>query len=148
MSRSRPRVWVLNGPNLGRLGRRQPEIYGHTTHPELARQCVAWGEELGLDVEVRQTNHEGDLLDWLNTAADDAVPVVLNAGAWTHYSLALYDACAQLTAPLVEVHLSDPKKRPEVFRHHSVVEPHALETIAGEGVDGYRRALQLLASRG
>ena len=75
------RVLVLNGPNLGRLGRRQPEIYGTTTHAELAHGCVEWGRELGLDVEVRQTNHEGELLDWLNAAADDRTPVVLNAGA-------------------------------------------------------------------
>jgi 3-dehydroquinate dehydratase-2 len=108
---------------------------------------VQWGSELGLEVEVRQTNHEGELLDWLNTAADDATPVVLNAGAWTHYSLALYDACAQLAAPLVEVHLSDPRQRPEEFRHTSVVTPHAVEVIAGHGVDGYRRALALLAAR-
>ena len=102
------KVLVLNGPNLGRLGRRQPEIYGTTTHAELAHLCVEWGRALGLEVEVRQTNHEGDLLDWLNTAADDATPVVLNAAAWSHYSYAVYDACAQLTAPLVEVHISDP----------------------------------------
>ena len=139
------RVLVLNGPNLGRLGRRQPEIYGSTTHAELAELCVAWGRGLGLDIDVRQTNHEGELLDWLNQAADDQTPVVLNAAAWTHYSLALYDACAQLSAPLVEVHISDPKQRPEEFRHHSVVEPHAIATIAGEGIDGYRRALELLA---
>lgn len=139
------RVLVLNGPNLGRLGRRQPEIYGSTTHAELAERCVAWGAELGLDVEVRQTNHEGDLLDWLNAAADDEVPVVLNAGAWTHYSLALWDACAQLGAPLVEVHISDPKQRAEEFRHTSVVEPHAAVTIAGQGIDGYRQALAFLA---
>ena len=139
------RVLVLNGPNLGRLGRRQPEIYGHTTHAELAEQCEQWGRELGLEVEVRQTNHEGELLDWLNTAADEETPVVLNAGAWTHYSLALYDACAQLTAPLVEVHISDPKQRPEGFRHTSHVEPHAVRTIAGHGIDGYRLALEALA---
>jgi 3-dehydroquinate dehydratase-2 len=139
------KVWVLNGPNLGRLGRRQPEIYGSTTYAELADRCAAWGRDLGLSVEVRQTNHEGELLDWLNDAADEAVPVVLNAAAWTHYSLALYDACAQLTAPLVEVHISDPKQRPEEFRHHSVVEPHAAATIAGHGGDGYRQALELLA---
>jgi 3-dehydroquinate dehydratase-2 len=139
------KVWVLNGPNLGRLGRRQPEIYGSTTYAELADRCAAWGRDLGLAVEVRQTNHEGELLDWLNDAADEAVPVVLNAAAWTHYSLALYDACAQLTAPLVEVPISDPKQRPEEFRHHSVVEPHAAATIAGHGVDGYRQALELLA---
>lgn len=138
-------VLVLNGPNLGRLGRRQPETYGHTTHAELADLCVAWGADLGLRVEVRQTNHEGELLDWLNTAADDATPVVLNAGAWTHYSWALYDACAQLGAPLVEVHLSDPEQRPEVFRHTSVIAPHAVRTIAGHGTEGYRMALQHLA---
>src|SRR5919205_1691105 len=130
-------VLVLNGPNLGRLGRRQPEIYGSTTHDELADLCVGWGRDLGLEVEVKQTNHEGELLDWLNEAADDGTPVVLNAAAWTHYSLALYDACAQLTAPLVEVHLSDPAQRPEEFRHTSVVTPHAVEVIAGKGVDGY-----------
>lgn len=139
------RTLVLNGPNLGRLGRRQPEIYGTTTHAELAERCVAWGAARGLEVEVRQTNHEGVLLDWLNAAADDAVPVVLNAAAWTHYSYAVFDACAQLTAPLVEVHLSDPTQRPEVFRHTSVVTPHAVEVVAGLGVDGYRVALETIA---
>lgn len=148
MSTSLRQVLVLNGPNLGRLGRRQPEIYGHTTHAELANRCVEWGRELGLAVTVRQTNHEGELLDWLNTAADDVTPVVLNAGAWTHYSLALYDACAQLTAPLVEVHISDPKQRPEEFRHTSHVEPHAAITIAGRGIQGYQDALEFLAHRG
>ena len=139
------KVLVLNGPNLGRLGRRQPEIYGTTTHAELAHLCVEWGAAVGLEVEVRQTNHEGELLDWLNDAADDASPVVLNAAAWSHYSYALYDACAQLSAPLVEVHISDPSQRPEEFRHTSVVTPHAVAVIAGEGIDGYRQALELLA---
>jgi 3-dehydroquinate dehydratase II len=140
------KVLVLNGPNLGRLGRRQPEIYGTTTHDELARQCVEWGSGLGLDVEVRQTNHEGVLLDWLNAAADDAVPVVLNAAAWTHYSYALYDACAQLTAPLVEVHISEPAQRPEEFRHTSVITPYATAVIAGHGIAGYRMALERIAA--
>ena len=139
------RVLVLNGPNLGRLGKRQPEIYGSTTFAELIDLCVGWGRGLGLEVEVRQTNHEGDLLDWLNTAADEQTPVVLNAAAWTHYSLALYDACAQLTAPLVEVHISEPRQRPEEFRHTSYVEPHAATTISGQGIDGYRQALEHLA---
>lgn len=139
------RVLVLNGPNLGRLGRRQPEIYGTTTHAELVDLCVAWGAELGLEVEVRQTNHEGVMVDWLNQAADDRTPVVLNAAAWTHYSYAVLDACAQLEAPLVEVHLSDPRKRPEEFRHHSVVTAYAVEVVAGHGVDGYRMALEVLA---
>jgi 3-dehydroquinate dehydratase-2 len=141
------RVLVLNGPNLGRLGRRQPEIYGTTTHDELVGLCVHWGRALGLEVEVRQTNHEGELLDWLNAAADERTPVVLNAAAWTHYSYALSDACAQLTAPLVEVHISDPAQRPEEFRHHSVVTAHAVEVVAGRGVEGYRAALETLAGR-
>ena len=139
------RVLVLNGPNLGRLGRRQPDIYGHTTHAQLIALCVEWGRELGLEVEVRQTNHEGVMVDWLNTAADEHTPVVLNAAAWTHYSYAVYDACAQLEAPLVEVHLSDPEARPEQWRHSSVVRPHAVAVVTGKGVDGYREALALIA---
>jgi 3-dehydroquinate dehydratase-2 len=141
------KVLVLNGPNLGRLGRRQPEIYGTTTHAELVERCVAWGAERGMQVEVRQTNHEGVMVDWLNAAADDETPVVLNAAAWTHYSYAVHDACAQLVAPLVEVHLSDPRTRPEEFRHHSVVTAHAVEVVAGHGVEGYRMALDVLATR-
>ena len=140
------RVLVLNGPNLGRLGRREPEIYGRTTHAELAELCGGWGAELGLDVEVRQTNHEGELLDWLNEAADAETPVVLNAAAWTHYSWAIFDACAQLIAPLVEVHISDPSQRPEEFRHTSVVTPHAVEVIAGRGIEGYHAALERIAA--
>jgi 3-dehydroquinate dehydratase-2 len=138
------KVLVLNGPNLGRLGRRDPDVYGHTSYNELVELCIDWGRELGYDVEVRQTNHEGDLLDWLNQAADDETPVVLNAGAWTHYSYALFDACAQLTAPLVEVHLSNPEQRAEEFRHTSVVTPHAQAVVVGKGVDGYREALHSL----
>ncbi|MDZ5622195.1 type II 3-dehydroquinate dehydratase [Nocardioides bizhenqiangii] len=139
-------VLVLNGPNLGRLGRREPEIYGTTTHRELAELCRGWGELVGLSVETRQTNHEGELLDWLNQAADAGTPVVLNAAAWTHYSYAIFDACAQLTAPLVEVHISDPSQRAEVFRHTSVVTPHAAKVIAGQGIDGYRQALEFIAA--
>lgn len=138
-------VLVLNGPNLGRLGRRQPEIYGYTSYDELADLCVGWGRDLELEVEVRQTNHEGELLDWLNDAADQEIPVVLNAAAWSHYSYAIFDACAQLVAPLVEVHISDPGSRAEVFRHSSVVTPHAAAVIAGYGIDGYRMALEQIA---
>ena len=139
------RVLVLNGPNLGRLGRRQPEIYGSTTYDELVVLCEKWGRDLGLDVEMRQTNHEGEMLDWLNAAADTGMPVVLNAAAWTHYSYALFDACAQLEAPLVEVHISEPASRPEEFRHTSLVTPHAARVITGHGIDGYRLALEALA---
>ncbi len=141
------RVLVLNGPNLRRLGRRQPEIYGTTTYDELVSECEGWGHDLGLDVDVRQTNHEGELLDWLNDAADDETPVVLNAAAWTHYSYAVFDACAQLVAPLVEVHLSDPAQRPEEFRHTSLVTPHAALVITGQGVDGYRQALEFVSEQ-
>jgi len=97
-------------------------------------------------VEVRQTNHEGIMLDWLNQAADDDIPVVLNAAAWTHYSFALLDACAQLGAPLVELHISDPKQRPEEFRHTSVITAYAATEITGQGIDGYRQALEFLAT--
>lgn len=138
-------VLVLNGANLRRLGRREPEIYGTATYDELVGRCQEWGRELGLDVDVRQTNHEGEMLDWLNDAADEEIPVVLNAAAWTHYSYALFDACAQLVAPLVEVHISDPSHRPEAFRHTSLVSPHAERVVAGRGTDGYRIALQHLA---
>ena len=146
MKVAQKKVLVLNGPNLGRLGRRQPEIYGSTSHAELAEKCEEWGRDLGLEVEVRQTNHEGEMLDWLNATADEEIPVVLNAAAWTHYSYALLDACAQLVAPLVEVHISDPKSRPEEFRHHSVVTAYAAKEITGEGIDGYRQALEFLAA--
>ncbi|NYI77748.1 type II 3-dehydroquinate dehydratase [Nocardioides panzhihuensis] len=147
MSKKLQPVLVLNGPNLGRLGKRQPEIYGHTTLNELAAMCVDWGHGLGFAADVRQTNHEGDMVDWLNAAADKETPVVLNAGAWTHYSYAIYDACAQLTAPLVEVHISEPLERPEVFRHTSVITPHAVAVVAGKGLDGYREALEVVAAQ-
>lgn len=139
------RVLVLNGANLGRLGSREPAVYGSTTHAELAALCVKAGEELGLDVTVRQTDHEGELLGWLHEAADAAVPVVLNAGAWTHTSVALRDACAALTAPLIEVHISNVHKREE-FRHHSFVSGVATGVIVGLGVEGYVLALSWLSS--
>jgi len=139
------RVLVLNGPNLGRLGSREPEVYGATTHDELVKLCQADGAALGLDVEVRQTDDESELIGWLHEAADAGVPVVLNPAAFTHYSYALRDACAQLTAPLVEVHLTNPHAREE-FRHTSVVSGVATGVIAGFGPDSYRLALRALIS--
>ncbi|MCT2583231.1 type II 3-dehydroquinate dehydratase [Actinophytocola gossypii] len=139
------RVLVLNGPNLGRLGTREPHIYGSTSHGDLAELCVRTGHELDLDVEVRQTDHEGEMLGWLHEAAEHAIPVVLNAGAWTHYSIAVRDACAQLTAPLVEVHITNVHKREE-FRHHSYISAVASGVIVGLGVDGYPLALRWLAA--
>jgi 3-dehydroquinate dehydratase-2 len=139
------RVLVLNGPNLGRLGTREPEIYGRTTYAELAALCVRAGAEFELDVDVRQTEHEGQLLDWLHEAADAEVPVVLNAGALTHTSIALGDACAMLRAPLLEVHISNVHRR-EPFRHVSYIAPHATGVLAGLGIEGYVLALSWLSS--
>ncbi|HJP75675.1 MAG TPA: type II 3-dehydroquinate dehydratase [Pseudonocardiaceae bacterium] len=138
------KAFVLNGPNLGRLGKREPSVYGSTTHAELAELCVRAGKELGIEVEVRQTDHEGELLGWLHEAADNAIPVVLNAAAWTHTSVAVRDACAQLTAPLIELHISNTHRREE-FRHHSYISGVATGVIMGLGVDGYPLALRWLA---
>jgi 3-dehydroquinate dehydratase-2 len=145
MTEPERRVLVLNGPNLGRLGTREPEIYGSTTFAELAALCIAGGADLGLAVEVHQTEHEGELLGWLHEAADTSTPVVLNAAGWTHTSVALGDACATLTSALVEVHISNIHKREE-FRHHSYVSPHADGVIVGLGVEGYVLALSWIAS--
>jgi 3-dehydroquinate dehydratase-2 len=139
------RVLVLNGPNLGRLGTREPEIYGSTTYAELEALCVEAGHELDLEVEIRQTDDEGELLRWLHAAADEGTAVVLNAGALTHSSIALGDACAMLTAPLIEVHISNVHKR-EPFRHHSYISAHATGVIVGLGVEGYVLALSWLSS--
>ncbi|MGH3601719.1 MAG: type II 3-dehydroquinate dehydratase, partial [Pseudonocardiaceae bacterium] len=112
------KVLVLNGPNLGRLGTREPEVYGSTTHEDLVGLCQRVGAELGLDVDVRQTDHEGVMLGWLHEAADAGTPVVLNPGAWSHYSIAVRDAASELRSPLVEVHISNVHAR-EPFRQHS-----------------------------
>jgi 3-dehydroquinate dehydratase II len=138
------KVFVLNGPNLGRLGTREPSVYGSTTHAELVERCVRTGKELGIEVEVRQTDHEGELLGWLHEAADLGAGVVLNAAGWTHTSVVLRDACAQLTAPLIELHISNTHRREE-FRHHSYVSGVATGVIMGLGVDGYPLALRWLA---
>jgi 3-dehydroquinate dehydratase II len=138
------KVLVLNGPNLDRLGPREPTIYGQATYADLVELCEQTGRELGIEVEVRQTNHEGEMLGWLHGAADARQPVVLNAGAWTHYSIAVRDACAQLTAPLVEVHISNVHAR-EQFRHHSYISAVAAGVIVGLGLQGYPLALRWLA---
>ncbi|MCW2620425.1 MAG: aroQ [Frankiales bacterium] len=138
------RVLVLNGPNLGRLGTREPAIYGHTTYADLVALCTETAAGLGLTADVRQTDDEAQMIGWLHEAADAGDPVVLNPAAWTHYSYALRDACATLTAPLVEVHLSQTHAREE-FRHVSVVSPVATGTVTGLGVEGYRAALRYLA---
>lgn len=144
-----PRVLVLNGPNLGRLGSREPEVYGHATHDDLVEACARQGEALGLDVEVRQSDDESDVVRWLHDAVDTGSHVVLNPAAFTHYSYAVRDACALVTGAgltLVEVHLSNPAAREE-FRHTSVVAGVATGTVAGFGLDSYRLALGAIAAR-
>ncbi len=140
------KVLVLNGPNLGRLGIRETVIYGTVSYGDLVALCQRVGTELGLEVDMRQTDHEGDMLSWLHEAADTATPVVLNAGAWTHYSIAVRDAAAELSAPLVEVHISNVHAR-ESFRHHSHLSAIASGVIVGLGVDGYSLALRWIAGR-
>lgn len=138
------RALVLNGPNLGRLGTREPDVYGKTTYDDLAEMCRRVGNELDLAVAVRQTDDEFEMLQWLHEAADSDTAVVLNAGAWTHYSIAVRDACAMLTAPLIEVHISNVHTREE-FRRHSVISEVATGVIVGLGVRGYSLALRWVA---
>jgi 3-dehydroquinate dehydratase II len=137
-------VLVLNGPNLGRLGVREPDVYGSATLADLTETCRATGRLLGLSVEVRQTDDEAELIGWVHQAIDARTPVVLNPAAFTHYSYALRDALAMRTAPLIEVHLSNPAAREE-FRHTSVVSGVADGTVAGFGFLSYQLALQAVA---
>ena len=139
------RVLVLNGPNLGRLGSREPEVYGTASYDDLVAGCRRWGTELGLDVEVRHSDDESELVGWVHEAVDAGATVVLNPAAFTHYSYALRDACALLDGRLVEVHLTNPMAR-EDFRHTSVIAGVARGSITGFGLDSYR--LALLAIRG
>ena len=145
MSEHGRRVLVLNGPNLGRLGKREPAVYGTATYADLVSLCESAGRELGLDAEVPQTEYEGELITWVHEACDERLPVVLNAGALTHYSYALMDALKMRTAPLVEVHISNIAAR-EGFRHGSVVTPVADGIIAGFGFRSYALALRAIAS--
>ncbi|WP_179470853.1 type II 3-dehydroquinate dehydratase [Mycolicibacterium vinylchloridicum] len=138
-------VLVLNGPNLDRLGRREPEVYGSTTYDDLVMLIESQATELGLSAVVRQSNSEAQLIDWLHAAADAGDPVILNAGALTHTSIVLRDACAELKAPLIEVHISNVHAREE-FRHHSYLSAVATGVIVGLGVQGYLLALRYLAT--
>ncbi len=140
------RVEVLNGVNLDMLGRRDPAHYGHLTLRELESRIYAWGNELGLRVRCRQTNHEGEYVEWLHEAVDMADGVIVNPGAWTHYSYAIRDAVEMLAVPVVEVHLSDVDKREE-WRRVSVIADLVAARIVGLGAEGYHKALELLASK-
>ncbi|MBB3675494.1 type II 3-dehydroquinate dehydratase [Modestobacter versicolor] len=140
-------IQVLNGANLGRLGKREPEKYGTTTYAELVELVQAAAAGLGQDVVVRQTDSEAELLRWVFDAADAGEAVVINPGGWSHTSVVLRDALAGLTGPLVEVHLTNVHAR-EPFRHHSYVSGVADGVIAGLGVIGYELALRYLAGKG
>ena len=140
-------IQVLNGANLGRLGTREPTVYGSTTYAQLVDLVQETARELRQDVQVRQTDDEGELLHWIHAATDAGDAVVINPGGWSHTSVVLRDALAGLTGPLVEVHITNIHRREE-FRHHSYVSAVADGVIAGLGVEGYVLALRWLALRG
>ena len=140
-----PTIYVLNGPNLNLLGTREPEIYGSETLDDIAGTLEDKARELGVEVDVRQSNHEGHLIDWLHEAqAEGAKAVILNAGGYTHTSVALHDAVKAISVPVIEVHLSNPQAR-ERFRHRSLIAPIAKGTITGFGALGYQLALDAAA---
>jgi len=137
-------ILVLNGPNLSRLGSREPEVYGSLSQAGLVERCRETAAPHGLAVEVRQSDDEAEMIGWIHAAIDAKTPVVINPAAFTHYSYALRDACAQRTAPMIEVHISNPAAR-EAFRHESVISAVVDGTIAGFGVDSYRMAIEQIA---
>lgn len=138
-------VFVLNGPNLNALGKREPGIYGGKTLKDIEADCIAAGRELGFAVDFRQSNHEGVLVDWLHEADDKAAGVAINAGAYTHTSIALHDAIRAISVPVVEVHISNIHAR-EAFRHRSMIAPAAKGMICGFGPASYTLALSALKS--
>jgi 3-dehydroquinate dehydratase II len=138
-------VDVLNGVNLDVLGRRNPDLYGGLTIQELETKIYEWARQLGIRVRCRQTNHEGQYIDWCHEALDTADGVVLNPAAWSHYSWAIHDAVELFRVPVVEVHLSNIDEREE-WRRTTVIEQLAAKRVIGKGPDGYREALEYLAS--
>jgi 3-dehydroquinate dehydratase II len=139
------KLLVLNGPNLNLLGEREPEIYGTTTLADIEALCAKTAQTHGLTVDFRQSNHEGVLIDWVHEVRHTHAGIIINAGAYTHTSVALHDALKAVTIPIIEVHLSDPKTR-EPFRHHSYIEPLAKQSICGKGAHGYALAVEALAA--
>jgi 3-dehydroquinate dehydratase-2 len=140
-----PLIYVLNGPNLNLLGRRQPEIYGSETLSEVEADCARLAETLGLEIRFLQSNAEHQIIDWIHQARDEAAGVIINPAAYTHTSVAILDALNAFEGPVLEVHISNVHKR-EGFRHHSYVSLRADGVIAGFGTQGYQLALQRMAA--
>lgn len=136
-----PHILLLNGPNLNMLGHREPEVYGSQSLDDIRVLCEKKAQALGLTIDFRQTNYEGELVEWIQQAIDGVSGVIINPAAYTHTSVAIHDALKLLSVPVIEVHLSDPKGR-ESFRHHSYVSPLAAKVIAGKGAAGYVEALE------
>lgn len=139
------KILILNGPNLNLLGRREPEIYGSQTLGDIEALCAETANAQGMVIDFKQSNHEGELVEWIQGAPDDYDAILINAAAYTHTSVAIHDALKFTGLPIAEVHLSDPKAREE-FRHHSYIEPLAAFVIAGKGAQGYKEALEKLAT--
>jgi len=138
-------IFILNGPNLNLLGQRQPEVYGKATLEDVAEGCASLAEELGLTIRFHQSNHEGQIIDWIHQARSDGAGIIINPAAYTHTSIALFDALSAFDGPVLEVHISNIHRR-ETFRHHSFVSPRADGVIAGFGTEGYLLALRRMAT--
>ncbi|HHK74340.1 MAG TPA: type II 3-dehydroquinate dehydratase [Rhizobiales bacterium] len=138
-------VYILNGPNLNLLGKRQPEIYGHDTLADVEADCTKLGREFDLMCRFLQSNHEGQIIDWIHEAREKAAGIIMNPGAFTHTSVAILDALNAFDGPVLEVHISNVHKR-ESFRHHSYVSLRADGVMAGFGVEGYQLALRRMAT--
>ena len=138
-------IFVLNGPNLNLLGKRQPEIYGSDTLDDVVRLCREAAAPAGLEIDFRQSNHEGQIVDWIHEARESAAAIVINPAAYTHTSVAILDALNTFEGPVIEIHISQVHKR-EAFRHHSYVSHRSDAVIAGCGVQGYALAVQRVAA--
>ncbi|MDU8926510.1 type II 3-dehydroquinate dehydratase [Alisedimentitalea sp. MJ-SS2] len=138
-------ITILNGPNLNLLGKREPEIYGHETLEDVEKSCARVGKEFGLTVDLKQSNHEGQIVDWVHEARENAAGIIINPAALTHTSVAVLDALNTFDGPVLEVHISQVHKR-EAFRHHSYVSHRADGVIAGFGVEGYALAMRRMGS--
>jgi 3-dehydroquinate dehydratase-2 len=137
-------ITIINGPNLNMLGSREPEIYGKTTLADIEKHCVEHAKKLGFSLDFHQSNHEGDLVDWIQQAGKSAAGLIVNAGGYTHTSVAIHDALKTVNVPIIEVHLSNIYQR-ESFRHHSYISPLARAVICGLGAKGYVIAIDALA---